>query len=61
MAQEPKAPSYLIYTRSQEAYAELYYGAYPGWESQLQADLLATHRFRVIFHNRDVTVMVLAN
>jgi hypothetical protein len=59
MTQEPNTPSYLIFTRSQKAYAELFYGADPGWGEKLQASLLATNLFKVIYSNRDAIVMVL--
>lgn len=61
MTQVPSAPTYLLITRSQKAYAELYYGADPGWGDRLQAALIADKRFRVVFSNRDALVMVLAD
>jgi hypothetical protein len=54
------ARTYLVLTQSQTAYGELFHGKPPGWTERLQAALLATGQYKVIFENQDAIIMVLA-
>lgn len=51
--------SFLIFTRSEEAWGELTYGMPAGWGDQLLSALDQSGEFRTLFANRDARVMVL--
>jgi hypothetical protein len=52
--------AYLILTRSQKAYAELFAGLSPGSWEHLEKDLLESSRFQLIFSNEDAKIFVLS-
>lgn len=54
--EEYSGPSYLILTRSQEAYAELILGVTPAAWTAFRAEVLATGRFRVVYENPDALI-----
>lgn len=51
--------NYLILTRGQEAYGELFYGQAPGWADRLVEALLATNQLEVLYRNPDAIILVL--
>jgi hypothetical protein len=53
-------PVYLILTRSQEAAIDLMQGSAPGSLDRVEQAVLASGGFRVVFHNEDATILVLA-
>jgi hypothetical protein len=57
----PKYPhSYLILTRSQGSYAEVFTGLPPGNWDRFVADATASPAFKVIYRNEDSAILVLA-
>jgi hypothetical protein len=55
----PAPRSYLVLTRSQAAGAELFRGWPPQTVNTFRAKLIRSGRFRVVFSNRDATVLKL--
>jgi hypothetical protein len=47
---------FVIITRTQKAYAELFYGLEVGWGDQLEQQLLTASDFKVLFQNRDASI-----
>lgn len=52
---------FLVLTRNQKSYGELFYGLPMGWGEQLEEELLATKKFAIVFDNGDVKIFTLAN
>jgi hypothetical protein len=53
--------TYLILTRSQKAYAEMFDGLPPGAWEHFEKALIESRRFKVIFANDDAKILVLAD
>lgn len=53
--------AYLILTRSNKAYAELFEGLPPGSWERFEKDLIASGQFKLIFANDDSKIFILAN
>jgi hypothetical protein len=51
--------AYLLLTRSEYAYGEMFYGLPADWGQRLEKDLLATGKFKVIYANEDAKIMTL--
>ena len=60
MEREKYSDAYLLLTRSQYAYGEMFFGLPPDWGEKLENNLLATGKFEVIFSNDDAKSMIVA-